>query len=238
MNFVNNWSQAVTLAAGDTSCALSIPDGDYRLTLADSASKPTAWEIVSASVFEGTATLARAQEGTTAREWKTGSIIYCSITAGMLDTLFAAAANVTKLLGRVADLEGRVNALEGGIALTSEFKNGEFYGFTINPNDYAYPAGAISPSGASTIPGAAAAPGADGELMGLIWNSQFQNLIITIRGSYASKADLPFASFKIGSQQYDISSFGNLNQLNGAVSCFVKVLDNPLPEGTHKISFS
>ncbi|WP_278439592.1 hypothetical protein [Pseudomonas oryzihabitans] len=238
MNFLNNWSQPITLGADVTSCPLGLPDGDYRLTIADSATKATAWEIVDASVSGGTAALYRAQEGTQTREWKAGSVIYCSITAAMLSLLFEGQASITSLSARIVELEGRVNALEGGIALTSELKNGEYYGFTIYTNDYAYPAGAISPSGASTIPGAAAAPGADGELMGIIWNSQFQNLIITIRGSYASKADLPFASFKIGSQQYNISSFGNLNQLNGAVSCFVKVLDNPLPEGTHKISFS
>lgn len=96
MQFINNWSQPVTLASGATSLALNLPDGDYRLTLADSKFTPTRWEIVGAVVAGGTATLSRALEGTADQDWPADSIIYCAVTAGLLADLFA----------RVAALEG------------------------------------------------------------------------------------------------------------------------------------
>lgn len=89
MNFVNNWSRPVTLAAGATTLALDLPDGSYRLTLADSATTPTRWEITDATVAAGTATLTRALEGTTDQAWPEGSVIYCSLTAGTLAQLAA-----------------------------------------------------------------------------------------------------------------------------------------------------
>lgn len=97
MQFINNWSRAVTLAPGVTSLALDLPDGDYRLTLADSQFTPTRWEIVDATVAAGTATLARGLEGTSDQDWPTDSVIYCAVTAGVLTELFA-----------------RISALEGG----------------------------------------------------------------------------------------------------------------------------
>lgn len=238
MNFVNNWSQALTLAASDTSCALGLPDGVYRLTLTDSATKATAWEIVAATVSSGIATLTRGREGTTARDWKAGSVIYCALTAGLLGDLFTAVGQVSTLQQALEVLDDRVLALEGGISVTSEFKSNQWYGFTLYSGDYAYPLGKVKPSGATTIPGGKANPGAAGELLGLVWNTQFKNLVITIRGTYASKAELPFTSFKIGSQQYNLSDFRDLNTLNGAVSTFKSVADNPLPAGSLKVSFS
>lgn len=92
MNFVNNWSRPVTLAAGATTLALDLPDGSYRLTLADSAAAPTRWEIIDATVVASTATLTRAQEGTTDQAWPEGSVIYCALTAGTLAQLAAPAA--------------------------------------------------------------------------------------------------------------------------------------------------
>lgn len=89
MNFVNNWSQAVTLAPGATSLALDIPDGTYRLTLADAAAGATRWEIVDAVVSAGAATLTRALEGTADQDWPAGSVIYCALTAGLMADLFA-----------------------------------------------------------------------------------------------------------------------------------------------------
>lgn len=89
MNFINNWSQPVTLATGATSLALDLPDGEYRLTLADSPFMQTRWEIVGASVAAGTATLARGLEGTADQDWPEGSFIYCALTAGVLRDLFA-----------------------------------------------------------------------------------------------------------------------------------------------------
>lgn len=92
MNFVNNWSRPVTLAAGATTLALDLPDGSYRLTLADSAAAPTRWEIIDATVAASTATLTRAQEGTSDQAWPEGSVIYCALTAGTIAQLAAPAA--------------------------------------------------------------------------------------------------------------------------------------------------
>lgn len=88
MNFINNYSQPITLGPGDTSLALSLPDGEYRLTIADGASSATRWEIVGAAVEDGTATLTRGLEGTPVQEWPDGSVIYGSITAGILQEIY------------------------------------------------------------------------------------------------------------------------------------------------------
>lgn len=87
MAYVNNYSELVELAPGVTTLALALPDGSYRLTLSDAAG--TRWEIVDAVVASGTATLTRAQEGTTEQDWPTGSLIYCDVTAGQLNDLLA-----------------------------------------------------------------------------------------------------------------------------------------------------
>jgi hypothetical protein len=88
MNFINNYSQAVTLAAGATSLPLSLPDGEYRLTLTDSELASTRWEIVGAVVVSGTATLQRSLEGTTDQPWPEGSVIYSALTAGLMQIIF------------------------------------------------------------------------------------------------------------------------------------------------------
>lgn len=92
MDFVNNWSRPVTLAAGATTLALDLPDGSYRLTLADSPAAATRWEIIDAVVAAGGATLTRAQEGTADQAWPEGSVIYCALTAGTLAQLTAPVA--------------------------------------------------------------------------------------------------------------------------------------------------
>jgi len=99
MNYVNNWLRAIALEQGATSCPLDLPDGEYRLTLADAAAGATRWEIVDAEVVGGQATLTRAREGTPEQGWPDGSQIYCALTAGLLTDLFA-----------------RLAALEGGTA--------------------------------------------------------------------------------------------------------------------------
>ncbi|UQY33827.1 hypothetical protein K8U54_19245 [Pseudomonas fulva] len=95
MKFVNNWMRPVTLAAGVTALDLDLADGEYRLTLADDAAAATRWEVVQANVVGGSATLQRAQEGTTDQDWPEGSVIYNAITAGWL----------TGIDTRVTDLE-------------------------------------------------------------------------------------------------------------------------------------
>lgn len=141
MDFVNNWRQDITLAAGATSLALTLPDGSYRLSITDSLASPTAWEIVGAVVAGGTATLTRGMEGTTAIDWQGGGIAYCSITAGALTEIFAAlfalASDVSALDGRtlanesaIAGLDSRVTALEpapilNGYVLRWIYSNGD-----------------------------------------------------------------------------------------------------------------
>lgn len=115
MNFANNWIQGITLAPGATSAALDLPDGSYRLTLSDAAIA-TRWEIVDAVVATGVGTLTRAREGTTDQDWPAGSLIYGSITAGLLADIFA----------QLADLQQRVAALESPTpsnALTDQNSN-------------------------------------------------------------------------------------------------------------------
>lgn len=109
MNYVNNWLRAIDLEQGATSCPLDLPDGDYRLTLADAAAGAARWEIVDAVVAAGSATLTRAREGTANQDWPTGSVIYCSLTAGQLSALILRVAQLETslqlLTDRVADLE-------------------------------------------------------------------------------------------------------------------------------------
>lgn len=87
MNFINNWQRPITLAQAATETAIDLPDGSYRLTLTDSASAPTRWEIVDASVSNGSAVLVRGLEGTSGQLWPMGSVIYCDITAGVLEEM-------------------------------------------------------------------------------------------------------------------------------------------------------
>ena len=105
MNFVNNWLREITLAAGVTECALDLPDGLYRLVVADGlGAAATRLEVVSAEVSAGIAELQRGLEGTADQEWGEGSVIHCTLTAGQLWALFE----------QIADLQARVAALEGG----------------------------------------------------------------------------------------------------------------------------
>lgn len=87
MNFVNNWSSPIELAAGVTSVSLNLPDGAYRPTLTDSAEAATRWEIVDAVVAGGVATLTRGVEGTIDQAWPSGSVIYVGVTAGFLQSI-------------------------------------------------------------------------------------------------------------------------------------------------------
>ena len=124
MNFVNNYTQAITLAEGADTLALSLPNGAYRLVITNP--ERNTWEIVLATVTAGAAALTRAQEGTSRRTWTTGSVIYCALTAAELTQLFASVATLqtqvgtlTPLVAQVADLQSRVSALEGGSGSTN-----------------------------------------------------------------------------------------------------------------------
>src|SRR5690554_3936751 len=87
MNFVNNWLRPIALTLEQSHTLLDLPDGEYRLTIADGASSATRWEIVGAVVEDGAATLTRGLEGTPVQEWTVGSVIYCAVTAETLERI-------------------------------------------------------------------------------------------------------------------------------------------------------
>lgn len=87
--FINNYSEPVVLAAATNAVVLTLPDGKYRLSIADAAQNATRWEILDADVVSGSAALTRALEGTAAQEWPAGSVIYNTITAGIMEMLMA-----------------------------------------------------------------------------------------------------------------------------------------------------
>lgn len=97
MSYVNNYIEPVVLDELDDSMSLDLSDGTYRLTLADSDTAPTRWEIVQAAVAEGAAALTRGLEGTARQSWPAGSVIYSGLTAGALQ-----------------DIDDRLTALEEG----------------------------------------------------------------------------------------------------------------------------
>lgn len=87
--FINNYIEPITLSASTLTANLSLPDGKYRLTIADSANSATQWEIIDATVTGGAATLQRAKEGTSAQDWTEGSVIYNALTAETLNSILA-----------------------------------------------------------------------------------------------------------------------------------------------------
>lgn len=111
MPFINNWQREISLPQGATACPLDLPDGDYRLTLAEAANGATRWEIVDAEVSGGTATLTRAREGTADQNWPDGSVIYCAVTAAQLNALVN---RIVELESGLDTLNDRVAALEAG----------------------------------------------------------------------------------------------------------------------------
>lgn len=131
MTYVNNYSEPVTLAPGATTLALALPDGDYRLTLSDA--ERTRWEIVLATVSAGSATLTRAQEGTADQDWPAGSVIYCDLTAGVLNDMLA----------RLAAAEAAIVALQPapGLATTDGYFTASAGGFNTELNRWEVPPG-------------------------------------------------------------------------------------------------
>jgi|MDSZ01.3.fsa_nt_gb hypothetical protein len=89
LKFVDNYLEPLTLAEGATAASLTLPDGEYVLTLADSQSSATRWEIVRAVVTSGEAVLTRGQQGTTDQPWAAGSVIYCALTADTLNGMLS-----------------------------------------------------------------------------------------------------------------------------------------------------
>lgn len=87
--FINNYSEPIVLTASASTATLALPDGKYRLSIADAAQNATRWEILDADVVSGSAALTRALEGTAAQQWPAGSVIYNTVTAGIMDMLMA-----------------------------------------------------------------------------------------------------------------------------------------------------
>ncbi|GEM_PF-1096051 len=117
MNFINNYAAQVALASGVTELALALPNGTYRLTLSDArGADATRFEYLDAAVVSGIATLTRGREGSADQDWPDGSWIYYSITAGVLDQVFATLDAQAELIAaqaiEIAGLGARVSSLE------------------------------------------------------------------------------------------------------------------------------
>lgn len=105
MKFVNNWRQQMALAQGAASAPLDLPDGEYVLVMSDAAgASATRWEYLRAVVAGGVGALERGQEGSEDQDWPAGSWVSASLTAGSVQVLFDA----------VAELRAQVLALEAG----------------------------------------------------------------------------------------------------------------------------
>lgn len=102
--FINNWSAVLTAPATASAVSLSVPLADaakltglgagdhYLLTLAalDGSGIEIAWEIVKVTDSEaGILTVQRGQEGTTALDWASASVISARATKGTLEELRA-----------------------------------------------------------------------------------------------------------------------------------------------------
>lgn len=232
MNFVNNWSQAIALAAGATSADLDLPDGTYRLTLADSAASATRWEIVTAVVTGGVAELARGQELTDDQEWPEGSVIYCSLTAGVLGSLLL---RIEDLETAVADLTDRVISLEG-VVITSP--SGPVWGYS-----FVGGVGEISPDGATVYPDGSL--GGNGQILTLAWSADYPyygSLRLRVSGGadvWPDVASLPFATMTIGTTVFskadmDVSGYGD----DFSEFYLPSVSPSPFVAGRNKITFS
>ena len=185
MNFINNWQQEVALPLGATSLALSLPDGQYRLVLSDAlGATATRWEIVDATVAGGSALLVRGREGTANQAWPDGSVIYSSVTAGVLDDLYAQiaaqAAGLATQAAALASLEARVAALENPVP-EGAIRVGLHVGATAAGYyvDSGSPVGSVTPA-ALSIPGFGAAP-----IMNLFTFNSGANLVIAFEGSFS-----------------------------------------------------
>lgn len=145
MNFVNNYSEQLQLAQGETQLAVTLPNGRYRLTASDSlGSAATRWECIDAVVVNGVATLSRGAEGTDDQDWEEGSWIYCSITAGLLTEVFQ---QLQGLRDRVAVLETALPANTLQVTVGDALAFGGYTGYDSLSDPYQVtPLGALVPS--------------------------------------------------------------------------------------------
>lgn len=93
MKFINNWTTTLTAdlsALGDTlpisseaSNRLDL-SGVYWLTITDTEN--TRWEIVEVSAG---LSIERGIDGTLAQDWQAGATVYCTVTAGQLESILS-----------------------------------------------------------------------------------------------------------------------------------------------------
>lgn len=121
LNFINNWARPIELASGTETAPLDLPDGEYLLTIADSPTAASRWEIVRAEVDGGVATLQRGQEETLAQAWPEGSVIYCSVTAGTLNEIMRS--------------EGAPGGGWGKIGSAANYEAAGVVSYTLSPTD-------------------------------------------------------------------------------------------------------
>lgn len=249
MNFVNNWSRPITLAAGVLECPLDLPDGTYRLTISDSAlaDEATAWECIDAEVVDGAADLVRGLEGTTDQAWEEGSVIYCAVTAGVLADLFSRLAvleaGATSTAAEVAALTVRVAILEadGALLITSDpADSGGISGYSSTNG-----AGAILPAGATVYPGGDPAPGGLGEILDFAWSADYPfygALQLRVRGDGADwpAADsLPFTSITLGGVDYLKADLADVGSGDGnMVWGWSSVASDPFTDGSNTVTIN
>lgn len=127
MDFINNWQAELTsILPTGTGMALPVPPaalarlagGVYLLTLADGETV----EIIRYNGPDGKIE-ARGLEGTTARAWPEGSVIYAAVTAGQLTGILSA---IDQLEGSVTSLQQQIDECcqgGGGEGLTDQNGN-------------------------------------------------------------------------------------------------------------------
>ena len=243
MDFINNWQRPIVLPIDAVSAAIELPDGTFRLTVTDSLSSPTRWEVLTATVASGVASLARGAESTSAQEWPDGSAIYCAITAGVLgdftQELASALDGLSDLTATVDALSARVLSLENPGAFFVQSVAGEFGGYSA-----IFSLGAIT-EGASVYPGITVLPDDLGEILEIWWtdgNPLYGGVQLRVRcaaSEFLTVAELPFSTLTIGETVFDkadLSSGGYGG--GGQVFQWYSVSENPFVVGNNVLRFS
>jgi len=110
LSFIDNWLRPLQLAAAQVEAELDLPDGLYVLTISDSSSSATRWEVFAAQVELGLGVLDRDDP----QEWGEGSVVYCSVSSRVLDVVFSSLAAHS---GRLETLE---NETSGPLVIIDE----------------------------------------------------------------------------------------------------------------------
>lgn len=235
--YVNKWAYALESALAPDADVLPLPAGAmerlngpagavYALTIApDQDVLSTApIEIVLVTVTgPGEFELERGAHGTEAQLWEAGAVIYAVLLAEQLNGMEA----------RFADIEARLTALEGG---------GEPGGISFSASGgYAY-AEDFTPLHASAIPAAEPVEGADGEIVVMSWltedGGETGMLYLTIRGEFATSAELPFATMTIAGTHVFERSDAAVSVIGSETSISWSTGGSPIPDGVHTLEFA